>query len=68
MVKLQMKKADDKPLPDIFQLINLFCDHQWLANTRRSKDLGAFPAILKDKPLKSNVSSTPKNPKPDFKK
>jgi hypothetical protein len=68
-VKLQTKEMDNKPLPDIFRLINLFRDHQRLANTSRSKDSGAFPATLKDQPLAHNPGTKdPKDPKLDSKK
>jgi hypothetical protein len=59
-------EADNKSLPDIFWIIGLFRDHQRLANTRRSKDSGAFPATLKDQPLVPNSGA--KDPKSDSKK
>jgi hypothetical protein len=47
-VNLETLEADSESLPDIFRIIGLFRDHQRLANARRSKSSGAFPATLKD--------------------
>jgi hypothetical protein len=64
-----MLEADGKSLPDIFQIIGLFRDHQRLANARRSKSSDAFPATLKNQPLESGPSTKdPKEPRIDPKK
>jgi hypothetical protein len=68
-VNLETTEAEYNPLPDIFRIISLFRDHQRLANARRSKSSGAFPASLKDQPLESGPSTKdPKDPRIDPKK
>jgi len=57
-VNLETMEEENKSLPDIFRIIGLFRDHQWLANARKGKAASAFPASLKDQVLEPSSGDT----------
>ncbi len=65
-----MIKAESKPLPEIFHIISLFKDHQYLANARKGKATSTFPVALKDQVLEPSSGDTKdqKDAKTDSKK